>query len=166
MVSEIINETCNPQLALSYSELKRYYDILSKSNDQIDQKMMYMFSSIGIVLTLFGFSEIDSFIIHNLVQTLIFIVIGITLIVFLFCFFLTIIPQVQPYPIEASFETITEIFYEKESLEDVYYQINSNYIHFIKINEETNRKKSRLLRLSMISYSLILIFSLLLIFIY
>lgn len=69
MVSEIINESRNPQLELSYSELKRYYDILSKANDQIDQKMMYMFSSIGIVLALFGFSDIDSFIINNLVQT-------------------------------------------------------------------------------------------------
>ena len=166
MMVEKANDSRNKQLELSYLELKRYYDNLAKANDQIDQKMMYMFSSIGIVLTLFGFSEFDSLIIHDAIHIIIFIIIGINLLIFLISFFLVIFPQVQPYPIDATFESLINIFYEKDRLEEVYYQVNSNYIHYININEKINKSKSRLLRVSMITYALILIFSLTLIFFY
>ena len=160
------NDGRNKKFELSYLELKRYYDSLIKANNQIDQKMMYMFSSLGIILTLFGFSEFDNYIIHDVIYILFFVVIGLDLLIFLTCFFMAIFPKNQPFPIEASFDSINQVFYEKECLDDVYYQININYIQQIKIIRKINKKKSQLLRISMITYSLILIFSLVLIVIF
>jgi len=152
------------KIKIASEEMHKYFDFLSDATDKLDSKLMSLFSSLSIILTLFGFIGIDfSKELHcfNIVMMLFIVV---TFIFFCFQIFQGLIPKNYSYPFQGTLDAVDYVFLTQETLYDVYDQLVANFDKRLNILLDVNMSKKNNLKFAYFAYLLELFFLFILIF--
>lgn len=154
MKNDKINDLDLDKIKIAYAEMQKYFDFLSDATDKVDSKLISLFSSLSIILTLFGLIGIDFTSQLDYFKIVIILIIIFAFIFFCFHIYQGLIPKKYSYPFEGTLEAVDYIFLSQESLYDVYDQLISNFDKRLKILKEINFSKSNNLKFAYFAYLL------------
>lgn len=131
----------NEKYKLALVEMRGYFDYLAKANEELDKKIFSLFSSITIILAIFGLFGFD---VSNDILCVVKILLVLLALTFLYFCGWTIygyFPRSAPFPYDGTYEGARKVFIDKLLLSDSYEQIIVNYEENMKFIQGINRKK-------------------------
>lgn len=151
------NELDLEKIKLAYSEMQQYFEFLSDATDKFDSKLISLFSSLSIILTLFGFIGLDFPSQIHWFNTMILILIILAFIFFCYHIYQGLIPKKYSYPFQGTLEAVDHVFLTQESLYDVYDQLIVNFDKKLKILAGINSSKKNNLKFAYFAYLMVLL---------
>jgi ABC-type uncharacterized transport system permease subunit len=140
------------RLKLSFAEMKDYFDFLSDATDKLDSKLLSLFSSLSIILTLFGTIGIDFSNKMHWIDICLLVLLIFIFLLFCLIIYLGLIPKKYSYPFDGTLEGIENNFLNKETLSDIYEQMIANYAHQLSLHSDVNYSKSINLKFAYVLY--------------
>jgi len=154
MGNDLINDLDLDKIKIAYVEMHKYFEFLSDATDKLDSKLITLFSSLSIILTLFGFIGIDFSLQLHFFNIIILSFIITVFIFFCYHIYQGLIPKKYSYPFEGTLEAVDYVCLSQESLYDVYDQLISSLDKRLKILIKINSSKSNNLKSAYFAYLL------------